>query len=134
MRQCRICNTELTVSNWMPSLEKKNCAICRPCSNAKGREWRKNSREKANQYSIDRYFRDPKKSQAITHKSRVKVRLDMIKAYGGKCSNCGIDDVDVLDVDHINNNGAEHRRDGFHGYNLYRHLKKLKFPTDTVLS
>ena len=81
-------------------------------------------------YSIDRYFRNPKKSQAITHKSRVKVRLDMIKEYGGKCCHCGIDDIDVLDIDHIHNNGSEQRKNGLYGYNLYRLLKKTNWPKD----
>jgi len=130
MKNCRVCSTELTNENWMPSLKKKNCIICRECNNTKGREWRSKNRSKANQYSLNRYFKNPKKSQEITHKSRIRLRIDTIVAYGGKCSICGISDVDVLDIDHISNNRAEHRRQGFHGYNLYRLLKKQNFPID----
>ena len=130
MKNCRVCNCELNDSNWMPSLKVKNCVICRNCNNEKGREWRKLNREKSNKNSMDRYFKNPKKSQSITNKSRVKVRLDMIKEYGGKCCHCGISDVDVLDIDHIHNNGAEQRRDGLYGYNLYRLLKKNNWPKD----
>lgn len=130
MKKCRVCSTELTSKNWMPSLEKKNSIICRDCSNTKGREWRAKNREKANKYSMDRYFKNPKKSQGITNRSRIKVRLDMIKEYGGECSCCGISDVDVLDLDHINNDGADDRKNGLYGYNLYRHVKKIGFPKD----
>jgi hypothetical protein len=128
MKNCRVCNVKLNKDNWMPSLEKKNCVICRDCNNTKGREWRKNNREKANKYSMDRYFKDPKKSQAITSKSRIKVRKDMIVAYGGSCCGCGVQDIDVLDIDHIDNSGAIDRKKHLHGYNLYRHLKKTGWP------
>jgi hypothetical protein len=130
MNKCRVCGVELTDENWMTSLKSRGSIICRNCNNAKGREWRAKNRIKFNKYSSDRYFRNPKKSQSITHKSRVKVRIDMIKEYGGKCSDCGITDIDVLDMDHIDNNGSEHRRMGFHGYNLYRFLKKNNWPKD----
>jgi hypothetical protein len=79
----------------MPSLVKKNSIICRDCNNTKGREWRNNNREKSNKYQLERYFKDPKKSIAITNKSRRKVRIDTINAYGGKCVHCGISDIDV---------------------------------------
>jgi hypothetical protein len=128
MKQCRVCANLLTKENWMPSLEKKNCAICRECNNAKGREWRKNNREKFNKYSLERYFKNPKRSHEITNRSRVKVRIEMIQSYGGKCCNCGVDDIDVLDIDHVHNNGAEDRKNNLYGYNLYRRLKKLNWP------
>lgn len=130
MYNCRICGIKLTDENWMPSLKNKGSKLCRNCSNAKGREWRQNNRKKANKYAIDRYFRDPKKSMAITNRSRIKVRRDMIIAYGGKCCSCGINDIDVLDIDHIDNNGAIDRKNHLHGYNLYRYLKKLGWPKD----
>ena len=125
---CRVCGTELTDKNWMPSLKSRGSVICRNCNNAKGREWRANNRIKFNKYSMDRYFKNPKKSIAITQKSRAKVRIDMIIAYGGICTECGISDIEVLDIDHVNNNGAEQRRIGMWGYNLYRFLKKNNWP------
>jgi hypothetical protein len=130
MKKCRVCKIELTENNWMPSLKLRNSAICKECNNEKGREWRFKNRDKANKYSLDRYFKNPKKSQLITNKSRIKVRLDMIVAYGGVCCQCLINDVDVLDIDHIDNTGAIDRKKNLHGYNLYRALKKAGWPKD----
>jgi hypothetical protein len=50
--------------------------------------------------------------------------------YGGKCLNCGITDIDVLDIDHIKNNGSIHRKTGFHGHRLYQLLKKENYPKE----
>lgn len=130
MKKCRICDTELTKENWMPSLMKKNCVICRECSNEKGRQWRSKNRKKFNKYSMDRYFSNPKQNHAITNKCRKKLRIDTIIEYGGRCNHCGIDDFEVLDIDHINNDGAFDRKKNIFAYNLYRKLKKERFPKD----
>lgn len=42
-----------------------------------------------------------------------KIRLEILQKYSGeypKCAHCGTDDLEVLTIDHINNDGAEHRR------------------------
>jgi hypothetical protein len=52
--------------------------------------------------------------------------------YGGKCAwdGCGITDVDVLTLDHIQNNGAQARNAKVHGSgsSLYRALERLGYP------
>lgn len=50
-----------------------------------------------------------------------------MQAYGGKCVCCGEDELDFLVIDHINDNGAEHRKE----VNLrviYRWLWKNNLP------
>ena len=41
-----------------------------------------------------------------------KLRAQVIAAYGGACACCGENAPEFLQVDHINNDGAEHRRTG----------------------
>ena len=41
---------------------------------------------------------------------RKKERLGALAAYGGKCACCGEEDYRFLCIDHINNDGAEHRK------------------------
>lgn len=130
MNNCRICNCVLSDDNWMNSLKNKNSKICRNCNNTKGREWRNNNKEKSNLYQLNRYYNNPKKVHEIVNKSRKKVRIDMIIEYGGKCVYCNINDFEVLDIDHISNDGAIDRKNGLFGYNLYRYLKKNKWPKD----
>ena len=48
-----------------------------------------------------------------------------------KCVCCGIDDLDMLCMDHKNGDGAEHRRSGEigpHGQHLYRWIKRNNYP------
>lgn len=44
------------------------------------------------------------------------------------CANCGIDDVDVLCIDHINDDGAEHRKHVGSGKALHYWLKREGYP------
>lgn len=37
-------------------------------------------------------------------------RVKVLEAYGDCCAVCGITDRDVLQIDHVNNDGAEERR------------------------
>lgn len=130
MDNCRICKTELTDKNWMPSLKRKNSKICKDCNYKKSKEWRKKNKLRSNEYSLKYYKKDPKKHIAACIKSAKKLRYDVVTAYGGKCCNCGISDFDVLDIDHIKNNGAIHRKAGMNSKPLYYFLKKNNYPKD----
>lgn len=60
-----------------------------------------------------------------------KLRQEIIDAYQGVCSCCGEDRPEVLTIDHVHNDGAEHRREiGHGGANLYAWLHKQGFPQD----
>lgn len=51
------------------------------------------------------------------------------QAYGGKCACCGESNPIFLSIDHINNDGADHRREiGGGGPIIYRWLKKHNWP------
>ena len=68
-----------------------------------------------------------------------KTKLDVLSHYGpeGKlqCSwpDCPVTDVDMLSIDHIANDGAEHRRKHggrghYGGYMMYRDLQRQGYP------
>lgn len=67
-----------------------------------------------------------------------KARLEALEYYGGKppkCSVCGESRTMCLSIDHINNNGAEHRREMAKEYNckvggnnILTWLKKHNYP------
>ena len=69
---------------------------------------------------------------------RVKTKLDVLSHYGPngilRCSwsGCVIDDVDMLVLDHVNDNGAEEKRklggSNGRGHVFYQRLKSLGFP------
>ena len=67
--------------------------------------------------------------------SRMSLKLDVLAHYGRSgfpcCQwmNCHEDDIDVLTIDHTENDGAERRRTGEKtGHNFYRWLKAQKYP------
>ena len=64
-----------------------------------------------------------------------KFKIECLTHYGnGKlaCIRCGYDDIRALSIDHIDGNGAEHRRDlaqrGKTGKTLYKWLKDKGYP------
>ena len=68
---------------------------------------------------------------AYEEQVRVGLRLDALVHYSSsppKCAWCGIDDIDVLCIDHINNDGAQHRQEVGGGSALYRWLKTNDYP------
>lgn len=127
---CRCCKIELTIDNWANSLKKKNSTICKKCHLDKNREWRKKNREKSNEYGRMNYKKNKSAFHERVKKHRKKIRIEILSEYGGKCIKCGINDLDVLDIDHIYNDGAEDRKKNLFAYNLYRELKKQGYPKD----
>lgn len=46
-----------------------------------------------------------------------------MKKYGGRCAVCGVTELAVLTIDHVNDDGAQERRDGgSSGANFYKVL------------
>jgi hypothetical protein len=66
---------------------------------------------------------------------RMEIKIIVLSHYGkgGKLQccwpDCEVNDIDVLTIDHINNQGAKRRRQGQRsGDVLYRQLKRKKYP------
>lgn len=67
---------------------------------------------------------------------RQNLRRDIYEHYGNKCACCGESDVRFLSIDHVNNNGAEERRQSrsrFTGVGICRHIQRNNYPTDYQL-
>ena len=56
------------------------------------------------------HFRYPDRARAASRKYRGSCRIRILQMYGSKCCNCGEGDETVLQLDHVNNDGAEHKR------------------------
>jgi hypothetical protein len=80
--------------------------------NAWGREWLKNNRERYNEAKKE--WRLKRKIEVLAHYSDGKLA----------CAHCGYDDdVDALCLDHISDDGAEHRKEiGASGTQIYDFL------------
>jgi hypothetical protein len=63
----------------------------------------------------------------------VALKAEVLARYGTSCRRCGYDeDVRALQIDHIENNGAEERKSlggqKFSGWKFYDFLKKSDWP------
>ena len=65
-------------------------------------------------------------------KWRTRAKLDMLNAYGRKCACCGEAHPQFLTLDHVNNDGGEHRArfDSRSAELIYRDVKREGFPKD----
>lgn len=70
-------------------------------------------------------------------KYRDKLKIDALRAYSNndvKCACCGEREVDFLCLDHINDNGAEERRNNKYGLaGIFKWLRKNNYPKDAGL-
>ena len=61
-----------------------------------------------------------------------EIRVEVLQAYGGKCVQCGENRFPCLEMDHINNDGAQHRKEmKINGGSnaLTQWLKRNNFPS-----
>ena len=79
------------------------------------------------------------RARQASQRRRRRLREEVIQAYGGVCACCGEDSLPFLTIDHILNNGRQHRK-AFTGYSyptsgapFYAALKKAGWPKDQGL-
>ena len=63
----------------------------------------------------------------------IRIRQQIIEAYGGACQCCGEDEPMFLTIDHVDRDGADERRKNKWaqgGIKLYRYLLSIGCPTD----
>lgn len=101
------------------------------------REYRDKNRELRRKWNREWIARNRERYNASKFIYRDKVKIEGLSIYSGgdiKCKYCGETDIDVLCLDHIANNGAQHRKEcgisgrGTVGANTYETLKKLNWP------
>jgi hypothetical protein len=92
-------------------------------------------------------MRDPEKKKASDARYREKHRAELnakttltrreykrkvFEHYGNECANCWFDDIRALQIDHINDNGAEERKalggQNFSGWKFYKYLIDNDYP------
>lgn len=117
VKKCSKCKEEKDMSCFNKtcrSHDGHDC-YCRDCRKAINKEWQEKN--------VDKY-RDSIK------KSRTKLRIDTINAYGGKCSCCGEANIEFLTIDHVNGDGREHRAESTCAQHVYYDLKKRGYPQE----
>lgn len=98
------------------------------CSNCNIKKERLLSRE------LDK-TRTKRQLNGIRNDAKLKFETMLKYSVNGEikcsCPNCNVNDIDILCIDHIDNNGAEHRKkeELKGGKDMYRWLKRNNYPT-----
>lgn len=108
--RCKKCNNILTQDNCYYGWFKRSIFICKDCERLRKKQ------------------------------NRVALKIETISQYGGLCACCGEKKIEFLTIDHIDGNGAEHRKSigldygsdekTVAGHNFYRWLKNNNYPKD----
>ena len=139
---CKRCETAKSPSEFYPY----NPSRCKPCCQEVGRAWahrnpervkannkayREGSRSKVLKLHRDWYRRNKASVLKQMAANKVKVKKEVLAHYGGQCACCSENTYEFLTMDHMNNDGAAHRRaDKLARWNIYRWLKQNGFPKD----
>jgi len=85
-------------------------------NNLRGIKWQKDNADKV------------RKSSQL---SRQRLKEDVFSHYGNRCACCGESHTEFFTIDHINNNGNEHRRQLKNTKNnFYSWIKQNNYPED----
>lgn len=157
--QCIKCQAELTDQNWSPSSKKKSYHICTICKT--NQEVKRRHRLMDNEQAMQKILSEKNhicyncstpldgsnwnRSSAarrtyicrkchgeFVNEDRKLLKEETIEAYGGKCRCCGESNLIFLTIDHIDETGAQQRKEMlyFYGGKVYLWLKKQGYPKD----
>ncbi len=74
------------------------------------------------------------KLQIYQHAHRLRLKTLVLSKYGGcRCGACGMTNIICLTLDHVLDNGADHRREIGCRRDIYKYLKKNNFPNNPPL-
>lgn len=110
------------------------CGRCQVCRREYAAEYYKKNRKKVIA-KVEAYRKKhPEKHLARRRERTRKLRMEVVKAYGGKCECCGDKNIEFLAIDHEFGNGRKHRLAvaGL-GSAFYSWLKRHKFPKNEGL-
>jgi len=63
-----------------------------------------------NRYAAEYYKANAEKVKTRTAEYHRRTRKQVVDHYGGRCACCGEEEYAFLCIDHVNDNGAQHRR------------------------
>ena len=93
------------------------------------KEWRDRNRDYLNTKRRETRRSDIDSWRERDRDRRAAIRREVLAAYGGKCACCGETHPEFLAIDHINNDGADHRKE-VKSQEICRWLKRNGFPKE----
>ena len=113
MKTCKDCAKNLVKANWPSWRRKSRHRLCYECGLARYRE---------------RYKKVAPQMRERQRRYRIMCKEETILEYGGRCVCCGEKRFEFLTIEHINQDGAEHRRKIGGSRMMHSWLKKNNYP------
>lgn len=140
MLKCSTCGEMKDESEFYKSSKTRGYYYrCKECQRKRRRKYYKEHRDLELARAIEyrrTHERDLAKERKWSRNRRKRIRLEVLKHYGGdppKCACCGESIIEFLSIDHIYGGGNQHRkkifgRKGRAGFSFYCWLKRNGFP------
>ena len=132
VKRCSLCKQVKPLDRFSPYRRNrdKHASRCKACQVQLALKWQAQNPEKA--AARKRAWRE-KNRELLQERGRARnlaVKTEVISAYGGFCACCGEAEIAFLAIDHINGDGADHRRSGevAHGRSFYEWLRANDYP------
>lgn len=105
---------------------------CRPCGAAYYADWRRKHPDRSKLAHRTYYLKHQERRQTESVVESRQLKVAALEAYGTACTCCGEAHIEFLAIDHIDGNGAAHRKapggPGGGGVRMYRWLKLQGYP------
>lgn len=142
-RKCNACGVEKPIGRFY-----LGNGTCKTCYAARVKRWQEENPERAAAAKKKWDGENKEKRSAGARKRRPgldrtkinqqarlrsqRLRMEALAAYGGKCACCGESHPEFLTFDHINDDGAQHRRE-IRSKTIYRWLRDNKYPQGQIV-
>lgn len=143
MKHCSACKLELFPKSFSKNRRQPDGLNnqCKACVREKNEEtkteraakYRKNyDKGKIAERNHKTYAKYAESYRKKARESARQIKLEVMLHYGPGCAECGESDPDMLNLDHVNNDGKTHRVTRHNGQgsstNLYRKVRMAGFP------
>lgn len=129
MKTCSKCGVTKVLDEFYPDKSKRDGrhSVCKECAKADRKSRYAENPDKI----LQRNKQWIEKNPTYLSDKRRRDKQEMIEAYGGRCACCGEDEYEFLTLDHVNGDGAEHRKVIGEGVGaIHRYLKRNSWPQD----
>ncbi len=136
MKKCSRCDIVKPLSDfYFITTIKKYASRCKECDKEYGKHWRDNNPSfRKRQSLLNSVWRKNNKDKMSIYKRNSKIRLQLLvfNHYTNnnircQCIGCSETNIGFLTIDHINNDGAKHRK-AIGSLNLYSWIKQNNYP------
>lgn len=110
-KHCRGCDIKLSNANWSEASQRKFSYQCDKCRNAEALRDLARKLERNPDFYKDAYRKDPKGRVEKNRNYNRQLKQQIMAHYGDVCACCGESELIMLSLDHINGDGAKHRKE-----------------------